>query len=111
MKVILVVEDDPFIASDLQTLLEDLGHEILGPTAGVRAALEIIQTAKPDFALLDVNVLDGLTFPIAKRLKEDGTPYVFITGRPDLVANSEFRDAPVIQKPFSMKQIEKLLKS
>ncbi len=55
----LVAEDDPFIAAELQGVLADEGAEVMGPVPTVRAAMAAIEAGKPDVALLDVNLRDA----------------------------------------------------
>ncbi|WP_246100466.1 hypothetical protein [Cereibacter sediminicola] len=49
---VLVVEDDFLIALDLQMMLEDAGHSVLGPVGTVEAALRLLDSAHPDVATL-----------------------------------------------------------
>jgi DNA-binding response OmpR family regulator len=96
---ILVLEDDPFIALDLQSILEEQGHEV-GLFGSVVQAHEHLDDAF-DYALLDVEVGDGTSFPIAETLAERRIPFAFVSGvrRTDLPA--VFRRAAFIPKPFA----------
>ncbi|MBS7707857.1 response regulator [Chelatococcus asaccharovorans] len=55
-KSVLIVEDDFFIAGDLQLMLEAEGWLVIGPAASVKAALRLLQEELPAVALLDVNL-------------------------------------------------------
>jgi PleD family two-component response regulator len=50
---VLIVEDEPLIALDLEAMLERRGARIVGPAATVREALSLLQSERPDVALLD----------------------------------------------------------
>lgn len=101
---ILLVEDEPLIALDLAITLEDAGAVVIGPCANVDEALSII-TQKADHptlsgAVLDVDLGDETSIPIARELQVQGIPFVFHTGM-DLKKADMLRefDAPIIAKP------------
>ncbi|MBC9178407.1 response regulator [Pseudoroseomonas ludipueritiae] len=56
---VLVVEDHFLIAEEMCALVERLGGTVIGPMSKVSAALGALETAKPDLALLDVNLRGG----------------------------------------------------
>ncbi|WP_308916440.1 response regulator [Jannaschia sp. LMIT008] len=98
---ILIVEDEALLAIDLSMTLEDEGATIAGPCMTLDAALEAQAGAKLDAAVLDVDLRGQAVFPLADRLKADGTPFVFHTGRANL---AELRarygiDVPILMKP------------
>lgn len=74
--IVLVVEDEFLVAMDLEAMLERLGAQVLGPAATVHAALQLLETVRPDVALLDVHVKDGLVTPVAEALRSQSIPYV-----------------------------------
>lgn len=101
-KSILIVEDDPFIAMDLQDTFESAGYDVIGPAAGVASSISLIEDHVPDVAMLDYNLGDNTSTPIAKDLARRNIPFLFLTGQmPDVVAKNEFKDKTVISKPFS----------
>lgn len=101
-KTILIVEDDPFIAMDLQDTFENAGYEVLGPIASVDRGMKILRETKPDVAMLDYNLGRETSIPLAKKLDEIETPYIFLSGQIDRVITS-YTDTPkiVIAKPFN----------
>ena len=105
-KTILIVEDDPFIAMDLQDTFEDAGYTVLGPVASVDPGLKIIRDAKPDVAMLDYNLGRETSIPIAHKLDEIEIPYVFLSGQVDRVVTANC-DSPrkVIMKPFNAERL------
>ncbi len=97
---ILVVEDYFALAESLSLWLEQEGCTIVGPVATVEAALEEIDKGGVDGAILDVNLRGRSVGPVARRLRELGRPFVFLTGHTeinDLV--NEFCDCQWISKP------------
>jgi DNA-binding NarL/FixJ family response regulator len=83
---ILVVEDDPIIASGIELELKSFGFENIIKAHDARLALELFQNEKPDFAFLDINLGDGIDgIALAKNLKgkDSNFPIVFITAAGD----------------------------
>jgi two-component system, response regulator PdtaR len=57
--LILIVEDEALIAMLLTESLESGGHQVMGPAATETEALALCEAARPDLALLDINLRDG----------------------------------------------------
>jgi DNA-binding response OmpR family regulator len=105
---VLILEDDPFIAFDLQGIVENEGHEVVGVHRSVAEARKRLSEVF-EFALLDIDVLDGKSFDLASALSDRQIPFAFVSGsnRNDLPA--KFRDAHFIAKPFSEAAIVRML--
>ena len=67
-KSVLIVEDELFVAMDIQDMLEAAGFETIGPCDTVTEALATIEVTLPDCAVLDVKLRDGEVFAVADRL-------------------------------------------
>lgn len=109
---VLIVEDDPLIAFDLQTIVEEAGHEVVGVCASRRAGLARIGgeiDRAIDFALLDVDLADGKSFPLAEALRDRRIPFAFVSGsrRADMPAALEA--VPFIAKPYAEASIVRAL--
>jgi CheY-like chemotaxis protein len=95
---VLVVEDEVFIALELQILLEDAGARVrVEPDldGGLNAAENGL-----DIAVLDVRLRGVDVFPIADRLAERGKPFVFHSGHADTKALEEKYDGAIaLSKP------------
>ena len=81
--LILIVEDEAVLALDYTAELEDGGHRVLGPAHGVRDAILLLASEKPDLALVDLNLkADGpqAGFGLSKYLISRDVPVVFVTG-------------------------------
>lgn len=99
-KTALIVEDEIFVALDLERILQDAGYRVAAIAADRESALE----AAPDcgFAFVDVNLRDGPTGPdIARRIAEEhGIKVVFVTANPSQIGAAEGA-LGYIRKPFS----------
>jgi len=98
---ILIIEDDPFIAMDLQDTFEDAGFNVIGPAASVEAGLDLIERKAPDVAMLDYNLGRETSITIANKLDEDSIPYAFLSGQTDRAVMAELSiPKKVFSKPF-----------
>ncbi len=97
---VLILEDDPFIALDLQGIVESEGHEVVGVHRSLAEARARLSDAI-EFALLDIDVVDGKSFELAAALKDKRIPFAFVSGSDRDELPPKFRDAQFIAKPFS----------
>lgn len=102
---VLVVEDESMVALLVEDMLEQLGCEIAASVGSVAMALRLLPDIDPDFALLDVNLAGERVFPVAAVLAEKRVPFAFATGYGGDGLPEEFRDRPVIGKPFQLQQL------
>jgi DNA-binding response OmpR family regulator len=80
---VLIVEDEPFVALDLQAMIEDLGGraEIAHTVAAARRAAE---AARPELVLMDIRLPDGDGVDLAGELRGRFAPaIVFVTASTD----------------------------
>jgi len=111
---ILIVEDEPIIASDIEMILQSLGYEITGIEDNAKDALQSIVKNTPDLVLLDINIegdVDGvmLAQDINARF---GIPFVYLTSNTDkMTINRVKRTQPAgfIVKPFSEQEIQSVV--
>lgn len=105
-KRVLVVEDRYVIAADMCDEVSRMGGEVVGPSASVIRACELLAVETVEFALLDVN-LDGTpVFPVAEMLERRGVPFIFLTGYDDFILPDEWRDRPRLSKPVSSRRLQ-----
>lgn len=101
---VLIVEDEPFIAEDLATMLGDLGHAVSGRARDAAEALRLLQAHTPHLVLLDIRLGDGPDgFTVAAALQERGIPFLYVTSHTDadtLARMGDTRPAGFIRKPF-----------
>ena len=97
---VLIVEDEPFIALDLATAVEEARGKVIGPAGSVREALVLIEQHLVQAAILDVNLSDRDITPIAELLIEGGVPVIFYSGLALPVALRErYPSASAYKKP------------
>lgn len=106
---VLVVEDESLVAMFLEDVLEDLGHEMLGPYSRVDAALPAAQSENFDVAILDVNVNGQAIFPVAEAIASRGLPFIFSTGYGQKSLPEQYRSRPTLDKPFLPSDVESVL--
>jgi light-regulated signal transduction histidine kinase (bacteriophytochrome)/CheY-like chemotaxis protein len=98
----LIVEDNMIIALDAESTLEKLGATFVDVAPNISEALRLIDKAKPDLAILDVNLGNESSFPIADRLMALNVPIVFATGYGKNIDFPErFASVPVVSKPYN----------
>lgn len=96
---IMILEDDPLIGLDLQILVEDCGHSVVGPFMTVAEARGHAER-DIDFALLDVDLPDGKSFGLAEALASRRVPFAFVSGSRPQEIPEHLRAAAFIAKPF-----------
>ncbi|QFT78465.1 response regulator [Erythrobacter sp. THAF29] len=97
---ILVAEDEMIVAFDLCDTVEEAGFEVQGPHAGISDAMLDFQKEKPDLAILDIELDDGIVFPLAQKLAAEDVPIIFHSGRHSREeVKARFPDAVTLAKP------------
>lgn len=77
---ILIVEDDYLIASEVAAHLRTAGIEVVGMAASVKRALKLLNEINCNSAILDFNLGDETSVPIAEELARRKIPFVVLTG-------------------------------
>lgn len=108
---VLVVEDEFLIALDLEMVLERNGHRIVGPAGSVEEALRLLERARPDVAVLDMNLHSRLVTPVAERLRSLAIPFVLSTAYPslDFDGAEALADAENVGKPVNERRLVEAL--
>ena len=97
---VLIVEDEPFVALDLATAVEEARGKVIGPAGNVHEALVLMEQYLVQAAVLDVNLSDRDVTPVAELLIEGGVPVIFYSGLALPAALQErFPSAAVFKKP------------
>lgn len=100
-KRILIVEDDPFIAMDLEDIFDASGFDVIGPFANVDAGLKALENTQPEFAMLDYNLGQETSIPLAIILEKKEIPYIFLSGQvAEVIFKHDILKRPIIAKPF-----------
>ncbi len=109
---VLLVEDSLIIALDAEDIVGRLGAENVTTTATVEGALDSIDVSRPTVAMLDVNLGDRTSYPVADRLAELGVPFLFATGygeQTQLPMNH--RGRLIVQKPYTLENVARAMDS
>ena len=100
---VLIIEDEPVIALDIETLVEDLGHSVIGIARTHTEAVKIISEKRPGLILADIQLADGSSGleAVNEILGSFSVPVIFITAYPERLLTGE-RPEPafLITKPF-----------
>jgi CheY-like chemotaxis protein len=108
---ILIVEDEPLIAMMLEDFLEAMGHTIRGTCGTVEEALAAAEQGGFDLAILDVNLKGESVWPVAAALRNKGTPFVLASGGHVEPPPPEFKNAPMIEKPFTIDRVTPIIEA
>ena len=100
---VLIIEDETFIAMDLEGLVEGLGHRVIGVARTHSAAVTLAKAKRPGLILADIQLADGSSGldAVNELLKSFEVPVIFITAYPERFLTGE-RPEPafLIAKPF-----------
>src|SRR6266536_719355 len=100
---VLIIEDETFIAMDLESLVKNLGHNVIGVARTHADAVALAKNKKPGLILADIQLADGSSGidAVNELLKVFEVPVVFITAYPERFLTGE-RPEPafLISKPF-----------
>ena len=108
---VMVVEDNMIIALDAEDILRGFGAQTVHVASTVAEAMRIADTETLQFALLDVNLGNETSEPIAEHLRTQGVPFAFATGYGERTTLAErFEGVPIIQKPFDSDSIGAVVK-
>ena len=109
-KRILIVEDDPLIAEDISESLKEIGYDIAGMAYDADEALSLVDSLKPDIAILDINLdsdKDGIE--IADYIQKNHKfPFIFLTSYADrntIERAKHTRPMGYIVKPFDERDL------
>ena len=104
----MVVEDDAFIALDIEQALRSAGYADVRAFGRKASALSYLEGETPALALLDLNLGRGETsIEIAESLKALGCPFMFLTGYTEATVPlpPDLSEAPRLSKPFDVAEL------
>jgi DNA-binding response OmpR family regulator len=99
---VLVVEDEPLIALDLEQSLHEAGAKVL-PACTLDRALQLVDHAGLSAAILDYGLSAGNCGPVCERLAQRRIPFVIYSGYPDL--KEKFPNAVIVSKPAALTDV------
>jgi len=99
-KRVIIIEDEPLVAMDLESCLTAAGCDVVGSAGTVRDAKNLCAEAVCDAALIDVNLAGQPVDELAATLTKRNIPFAFVTGYGREALPQGFRDTLVVGKPF-----------
>jgi len=106
---VLIIEDEPLIAMDLEQVVRDLGHEVTGVAVTRDEAVALAMEDRPGLVLADIQLADDSSGIDAVKdiLAEFQVPVIFITAFPERLLTGE-RPEPtfLITKPFQRSTVK-----
>jgi CheY-like chemotaxis protein len=109
---VMIIEDETFIAMDLEGLVEGLGHRVLGVARTHAEAIALAKAKRPGLILADIQLADGSSGldAVNELLRTFEVPVIFITAYPERFLTGE-RPEPafLIAKPFQPATVSAVL--
>jgi CheY-like chemotaxis protein len=107
---ILIVEDEFLIALELESLLQDSGHDVVGIAASSTEAITLAKEFSPEIAFVDVHLSDGLTgIDAARALSEEQVTVLFMTANAKRIPEDFAGARGVIAKPYTERGVKEAL--
>lgn len=101
---VLIIEDEPLVAMDLEAAMKEIGHNVIGVATTRDEALDIVKQKQPGLVLADIQLADGSSGidAVNDMLAAFSAPIVFITAFPErLLTGEKPEPAFLITKPFN----------
>lgn len=109
---VLIIEDEPLIAHDLRSIVEELGHSVVGMARTHREAVCAIDSARPGLILADIQLADGSSGldAVNEILGAFSTPVIFVTAYPErFLTGAPPEPAFLVTKPFSVESLKAVI--
>ena len=108
---ILVVEDEILIALELESLLQDAGHDVVGTATSSKDALSVARDLSPDLAFVDIHLADGPSgVDVCRHLTGDlGITVLFMTTNANRIPEDFAGACGVIAKPYTERGVREAL--
>jgi DNA-binding NarL/FixJ family response regulator len=105
---VLLIEDESIIAKDIELIVCDLGHRVVGTARTQHEAVALALKARPAVIIADVKLADGSSGVIAvdEILKSVDAAVIFVTAVPQWLMTQETEPFFVIPKPYSVESIK-----
>lgn len=107
---ILIVEDNVIIADDMQSMLEEIGYEIVDNVIVYEQAIEVLKSKQVDLVLIDIILASDKTgIDLGKHIRENyDIPFIFVTSNSDraTVENAKtVKPNGYLVKPFEQQDL------
>ena len=98
----LIVEDEAILAMMAEDCLLDFGMTVVGIAGGIDEAMSLLETVRPDVAVVDLNLNGRLALPVIVRLSELGIACLVVTGYGEDGGSAGIPSVPVLAKPYNV---------
>jgi DNA-directed RNA polymerase specialized sigma24 family protein len=109
---ILIIEDEPLIAMDIEQMVESLGHRVVGTARTHTEAIAMFKNSRAKMILADIQLADGSSGidAVNEILSTASVPVIFITAFPERLLTGE-RPEPafLVTKPFNPEMVKALI--
>lgn len=106
---VLVIEDEPAIADEIESIVTSMGHSVIGAAATHRDAVRMAERDEPDLILSDIQLADNTSGLEAVTEILQGCPskpVVYVTGYPEeFLKGADSEPAFLVTKPYSVEQV------
>jgi len=109
---VLIIEDEPLIAMDIENLVGEIGHEVVGIATTREEAASMAEKTSPGLVLADVQLADGSSGIDAVNdiLKSINVPVIFITAYPERLLTGERAEPTfLVTKPFKPEMVKAII--
>jgi CheY-like chemotaxis protein len=109
---IMIIEDEPLIAMDIEQMVESMGHRVTGIARTHQEAVKLFDETSPKMILADIQLADGSSGIDAVNdiLRVDTIPVIFITAFPErLLTGQRPEPAFLVTKPFNPEMVKALI--
>jgi DNA-directed RNA polymerase specialized sigma24 family protein len=106
---VLIIEDEPIIALDLETIVQELGHRVVGVARTRREAINLVGEHSPSLILADIQLADGSSGLDAVNdiLASSEVAVIFITAYPErFLTGDRPEPAFLLTKPFEPEAVK-----
>lgn len=106
---VLIIEDEPIIALDIEAMVQELGHSVTGTARTHREAVIMAKAHRTGLVLADIQLADGSSGldAVNEILNEIDVPVIFITAYPErLLTGEKPEPAFLITKPFQPEAVK-----
>jgi CheY-like chemotaxis protein/DNA-directed RNA polymerase specialized sigma24 family protein len=109
---VLIIEDEPLIALDIETLVTEIGHHVVGIASTRANATEMAKSTRPGLILADIQLADGSSGidAVNEILTETNLPVIFITAYPERLLTGERAEPTfLVTKPFRPEMVKAII--
>jgi DNA-directed RNA polymerase specialized sigma24 family protein len=109
---VVIIEDEPLIALDLDQLVTDLGHRVVKIARTAAHAVEAVKTLRPGLVLADIHLADGSSGldAVNEILRSISLPVIFLTAFPQrLLTGTRPEPTFLITKPFQPENVKAVI--